>query len=231
MTDTPRSFRHTPIGRFVCAPIEARSYANLLFLALAFPLGLTYFIFLVVGLSLGFGLLIIWVGVPILALVVAGSWLFAAMERRLAIHLLGAHVPPMAPTTRDPRETVWQRLRGVLANPVTWKGMGYLAVKFPLGIATFVVAVTLASLSLAFLLTPFFYAWAPVDMTMSFDGPSWMIDTPGEALLCSLFGAGLTVISLNLFNALAFAWGKLASVLLGSSRFAAPPPEPSAAAA
>ena len=101
MTDTPHSFRQTPIGRFLCAPIEPRSYANLLFLAMAFPLGLAYFIFLVVGLSLGVGLLIIWVGIPILALVLAGSWLLAAMERQLAIHLLGAEVPPMKPQSPD----------------------------------------------------------------------------------------------------------------------------------
>ena len=83
--------------------------------------------------------------------------------------------------------------------------MGYLAIKFPLGVATFVVGITLASLSLAFLLMPFFYTWAPMDVTVSLDGPFWVIDTPGEALLCSLFGLGLTLVSLNLFNALAFA--------------------------
>ena len=146
MTDTPRSFRHTPIGRFLYAPVEPRSYANLLFLGLAFPLGLLYFVFLIVGLSLGFGLLILWIGVPVLALVMAGSWLFAAMERQLAIHLLGAKVPPMSPQSASssaPAGNLWRRLTAVLANPVTWKGMGYLAIKFPLGLATFVVAVTL----------------------------------------------------------------------------------------
>ena len=47
-----------------------------------------------------------------------------------------------------------------------------------------------------------------------------MIDTLGDALLCSLLGAALTLVSLNLFNALASGWGKLASALLGSPRFA-----------
>ena len=225
MTNAPRSFRHTPIGRFLYAPIEPRSYANLLFLGLAFPLGLLYFVFLIVGLSLGFGLLIIWIGVPVLALVMAGSWLFASMERQLAIHLLGAKVPPMAPQPASPAApagSLWRPLTAFLANPVTWKGMGYLAIKFPLGLATFVVAVTLGSLSLAFLLAPVAYNWVPLDVSFSWNGPVRVIDTLGEALLCSLFGVALTLVSLNLFNALASGWGKLASALLGSPRFTAP---------
>jgi hypothetical protein len=230
MTDALSSFRRTPIGRFVCAPIELRSYANLLYLSLAFPLGLAYFIFLTVGLALGFGLVIVWVGIPILALVLAGSWLLAMLERQMAIYLLGTEVPPMRPQPREPAGSLWQRLRAFLANPVTWKGMGYLALKFPFGVATFVVAVTLMSLSLGFLLTPLVYAWAPVGLTVSLDGPFWAIDTPGEAFLCSLFGLALTVVSVNLLNALALAWGKLATALLGSRRFAAAAPEAIAAA-
>src|SRR4051812_46938929 len=90
---TPRN----PIVRFLSAPVEARSYANLLYLAMSFPLGLAYFVFLTVGLSVGIGLTIVWVGLPILALVIAGSWGMAALERQMAIHLLGVAVPPMMP--------------------------------------------------------------------------------------------------------------------------------------
>src|SRR6185295_8476246 len=126
-------FRSTPLGRFLCAPFELRSYANLLYLALAFPLGLAYFVFLVVGLSVGLGTVIIWVGVPILAAVLAGSFAFSMFERELAIRLLGAEVPPMTPATGGP-QSVSQRIKAFLKNPVTWKGLGYLAVKFPLGL-------------------------------------------------------------------------------------------------
>ncbi|MEE8442664.1 MAG: sensor domain-containing protein, partial [Dehalococcoidia bacterium] len=53
---------------------DPQSYINIFYLFLAFPLGIGYFVFLVTGISVGFGLLIIWVGVPILVLVLAGSW-------------------------------------------------------------------------------------------------------------------------------------------------------------
>ena len=85
------------LARFFMAPFRLQTYANLLYLALAFPLGLAYFIFLTVGLPLGYALTVIWVGIPILGLVFAGSWWMSALERRLAIGLLGAEVPPMAP--------------------------------------------------------------------------------------------------------------------------------------
>jgi hypothetical protein len=230
-TETPKP----PAGalaRFLRAPIEARSYGNLLFLALAFPTGLAYFVFLSVGLSLGLGLTIVWVGLPILALVVGLSFALAALERQLAIHLLGARVPPMAPTPPpDPavRAGAWQRFREFLANPVTWKGMGYLAVKFPLGLLSFVVLVTLVALAGAFLAAPFLYTWEPIYL---FDRP---VDNLGAALACALVGAVLALVSLNLFNLLAAGWRELARALLGSPRFAAAnaplPAEPAPTAA
>ena len=60
---------------------EPQSYINILYLFLSFPLGIAYFVFLVTGISLGFGLAIIWVGVPILVLVLAGSWALCQLER------------------------------------------------------------------------------------------------------------------------------------------------------
>lgn len=204
------------LRRFLRAPIEARSYGNLLYLALAFPCGLAYFVFLTVGLSVGLGLTIVWVGLPILALVLAGSFGLAALERQLAIHLLGARVPPMAPPA-PAGATFWQRLRAFLANPVTWKGMGYLAVKFPLGLASFVALVTLGSVAGALLFTPFLYTWLPIEL---FDRP---VDNLGLALACGVAGAVLALVSLNLFNLVAAGWRELARTLLGSARFNAPP--------
>ena len=109
------------LARFLRAPIEARSYGNLLYLALAFPTGLAYFVFLAVGLALGLGLSIVWIGLPILGLVLAVSFGLAALERQLAIRLLGAEVPPMLPAPAAAEVGVWRRLRAFLANPVTWK--------------------------------------------------------------------------------------------------------------
>ena len=50
------------IGRFFGVFAEPQSYLNILFLFLGLPLGITYFVFLVAGFSVGVGLVVIWVG-------------------------------------------------------------------------------------------------------------------------------------------------------------------------
>lgn len=202
---------------FFKAPFRLRTYTNLLYLALAFPLGLFYFIFLSVGLSVGAGLTLVWIGIPILALVFAGTWGFSALERQLAIHALGAAVPPMSPAVMAPVQTVWQRVKAFFSNPVTWKGMAFLLVKLPLGIVSFVSIIFLLVTSLAFLVVPFVWQWGPADFDA--EGVVFLVDTWGEALLCGFFGLGLLFVSLNLLNGLALIWRWTATVLLGSERF------------
>jgi len=216
--------------RFLMAPVEVRTYTNLFYLALAFPLGLFYFIFLLTGLALGFGLTIIWIGLPILAIVFAACWGMAALERRLAMLLLGAEVPPMAPrATGQPRD-VWTAVKEFLANPVTWKGLSFLFMKFPLGILSFVLTLTSLVIPTAFLFAP--VAWGFDDVY--YDIPFWNIDTFGETLILSALGFVGLLVSLNVLNLLGRVWRELAEVMLGSRRFeepaesAAPPnlPEP-----
>ena len=46
---------------------------------------------------------------------------------------------PLASTTPDAPRSFWRTVGDFLGNPVTWKGMGYLLIKLPLGIVTFAV--------------------------------------------------------------------------------------------
>lgn len=212
---------------FFQAPIRLRTYTNLLFLSLALPLGLVYFIFLAVGLTLGFGLTIIWVGLPILALVFAGSWGMSALERRLAIGLLGADVPPMAPAPSAQTLGFWQRLRTFLSNPVTWKGMGYLLIKLPLGIVTFVALVTSVSVSTGLMLVPVLWPFADMSFDFDIDGVFMEPATFDGALFIGLVGVVFFLVSLNLLNGLALIWRQLATLMLGSPRHTGAPPAPS----
>lgn len=208
---------------FFKAPFRLRTYTNLLYLALAFPMGLLYFIFLSVGIPLGVGLTLVWIGIPILALVFAGSWGLAALERQIAIHALGAQVPPMSPPPVQTTQSVWERVKAFFSNPVTWKGMAFLLLKLPLGIVSFISTVFLLSASAAFLVVPFVWQWGA---DFEADGVILAVDSWGEAWLCALFGLGLLFVSLNLLNGLALVWRWAATFLLGSERFAAPAPPP-----
>ena len=72
---------------------NSQSYLNIVYLLLAFPLGTFYFVFLITGLSLGFGLIITLLGIPILLLVLGGSVVLCRFERSIANNLLKQDIP------------------------------------------------------------------------------------------------------------------------------------------
>ena len=202
-----------------------QTYVNALYLLLSFPLGIAYFVFLVTGLSVGFGLLVIWVGVPILALVLAGSWALARFEQEATNRLLKLDIPtiplPRASTplsadaaTISGVERVfirtWRHFKAHLSDRVTWTGMLYLLLKFPVGIASFVIVVTLASVTATLLGAPFYY-WADDGIDIGI----WQVNKLWEALILMLVGAPLLFVSLHLINAAAFVSGRIASLMLG----------------
>jgi len=104
------------LGWFFGVVVRPRTWLNVLFQWLAFPLGLFYFVFLSVGLSVGLGLVIIWVGIPILLVVAGAWWLFGAFERVQARYLLGADVP-MSPRAWESANGVWGKLKPTSAAP------------------------------------------------------------------------------------------------------------------
>lgn len=223
---------HSALRRLARMPFEARSWGALAYSLLAFPLGLFYFVFLVTGLPLGVGLLIVWVGFPILALVFAGSWGFAVFEREIAHLMLGADVPPMGPRPETrPERTLLERLGDHLANRVTWTSFVFLLLKFPLGIASFVAMVTALATSFAFLGAPWLYRDAWYGVRFEIDGWFWRIDTLGEALVCSVFGVFMLLATLLVARGLGALWARLATVMLGSTEYAVAagsPPAPPA---
>lgn len=197
----------TPWISFFGVLVDRRAYLALLYLLLAMPLGVLYFCFLVTGWSLGLGLLILWVGLLVLLVVLAGSLGLAMFERQQAIWLLGAPVGPVR-RPEPPASGALAALRELVTNPVTWKGMLFLLLKFPLGIASFVFAVTAFSLSLALLTAPFHWRISSLDFYW------WFVDSTADALLCSLLGALLLVLSLHATRGLGWLWGRLSMLCL-----------------
>jgi hypothetical protein len=184
-----------------------QTYLNIVYLYLAFPLGLLYFICLVVGLALGFSLLIIWVGIFILLTVLGGIWLGILLERKLAEGLLNISIPSLTQPSNS-QNNLWERLKAYLVNPSTWRGAAFLFLKFPIGIASFVLVTTLISISVALFLTPVYYSWVPVQVFM------WQITTLPAAVAACAAGVLVGTFSLHMFNLAAIAMGKLARVML-----------------
>ena len=201
---------HNSRSSFFGVIARKSTYSGLLYLLLSFPLGIFYFVFIVTGLSLGCGLIITLIGIPILVGVLAACLYLVAAERGLATGLLGAQIT--APSRGDPPLKLWGKLKALLANPATWKGLLYLFLKFPLGIVNFVLLVTLLATSLGLMATPFYYSWA--DYT--FVEP-WVIDTVWEALVVAGVGVLLLLASLHVLNGVAWVSAWFARVMLGSA--------------
>lgn len=195
---------------------------------MSFPLGIGYFIFLVTGVSLGFGLLVIWVGVPILALVLAVSRQLSRFERLTTSRMLHFDIPPIAGrTSGEPgladgvrlsaAERVfiqtWRHFKAHVSNRLTWTGMLYLLLKFPIGTASFVIVVTLVSVTAALLGAPFYY-WVGNGIDLGF----WRVDALWEALVLTVVGVPAISVSLHLMNVSAWVSGRIAQVMLAKLR-------------
>lgn len=133
------TFTETVLHPFV----ERRTYLALAYALLGLPLGIFYFVFVVTGLSLGLGLLVTLLGVPVLALTLAGCRGLAQLERSLTASLLDAAMPRV--DTGREQGSIWQKLGFLVRSGSTWRELAYLLLRFPAGIASFSIAVTAVS--------------------------------------------------------------------------------------
>ncbi|WP_094227294.1 sensor domain-containing protein [Methanolobus psychrotolerans] len=195
----------TALREFVKVAYEKQTYMNILYLLFSFPLGTAYFIFLVTGLSLGFGLLLVWIGIPVLLLVFLAWWEIASFERQMAIWLLGIDIPSMSlkPVNKN---SIIGRVICRVKSPVTWKALVFLVVKFPLGIFSLVVMTFLIALTMGMLINPLLYILG-----------NGSVDSLQKAVLLSLSGVFVGLASMHVLNLLAYIAGSFAKKMLGES--------------
>jgi hypothetical protein len=202
---------------------KARTWRNVGYLLLAFPLGIFYFVFLVTGLSLGAGLFITLLGIPILVGVLAAAYGLGAFERTLTNGLLGQHTPPAGRLAVE--GTLWDKVKALFGSAETWKRVAYLFLVFPLGIIGFSLVVTTFAL-FALVATPLFYLqdW----WITSGDWPTswWAVDSTGDAFLVAGLGILAGFVLLHVCNFVAKAWGEFARLMLGPTRHHPAPVEP-----
>src|SRR4051812_16455178 len=197
------------LARFAGVARNPQSYRNLLYLVLALPLGVAYVAILVAGLSAGAGLAVILVGIVLLLGTLFALRAMAAVERMLARRLLRIAIHP--PIEGGLHSTWRQRVQLWLRDPVTWKSLVFLLGKLPMGIVAYGAIVLLGFTSLVLVCAPVLVAFTPV----IFFG--WEIDNPVAAIAAVPVGAVLFLLSLHLFNGLAWIFGVCARVMLGPS--------------
>jgi signal transduction histidine kinase len=190
---------------------QGATYARALYLLLGLPLGVFYFTFLVTAISVGGGLLIIWVGVPILAGTVIAWRAMGTFERLLLSGMAGANIDP--PQRRIERGmSLGRKARALLSDSYTWRSLGWLLLRFPLGIAGFVVVVVLVSVSLSLLVAPLALIWQDqIDL-------GWGVrDNTGLLWLGPVAGLILAPVSAHIISGFGRLHGLMARPLLGPS--------------
>ncbi len=135
---------------------------------LSLATGIFFFTWVVTGLSLSLGLLILIIGIPLTVLFFGSVRGLALLEGRLVEALLGERMP-RRPRYTDRSRTWLQRIGDMFTDGRTWLTLLYFVLMLPLGVIYFTIAVTLLSLSLGFI-------WAPVAALFSGDIPGVYVD-------------------------------------------------------
>lgn len=174
-------------------PLDGQTYRNVLYLLLAFPLGIAYFVALTTAVSTTLGLAITLAG-PV---AFVGTLLLALglthVDTRLSEVLLGVDLA--SPEFPD-REGVVPYLRELVTSRDAWLGVCYLFWRFLLGLLAFVLLVTGLSLSVSLLAAPLAYGDSIV---VNYQLGTWQVNTFSRSLLAA--GVGLVVGFLTLLVA------------------------------
>jgi signal transduction histidine kinase len=186
----------------------SRGWNEFLYVAVGLPLGLTWVIVLAVLISLGVGLAILTVGIPLLAFTLL-LWRWGAdTERQRAALVLGepiarpVRLAPLSPRFID-------RWVARVRDRTTWRDLGYMLLLGPVGIIAGTITVALWSAAVAALVSPLFAAGAADG---SFLGDLSTAATAGVALASIPIAAVAAIAT----RALATGCSALARLLLAS---------------
>ncbi|MEU6391953.1 sensor domain-containing protein [Streptomyces sp. NPDC046939] len=225
--DEPRPARHG-LGRLPAglrAPVEGRAWREFAYLLLSLPIAIAAFVWSVTMLSLGAGLLITFIGVPVLAAALAGARGIGALERARARALLGLEIgspEPVRPRTGGP--LAW--LGATLKSGVSWRHAVYTVLHFPWAVFAFSVAVTFWTTGWTLLTYPLWQWVYPMYggqgglQLYGDEAHSVYLDNPFEITLTAAVGLLVTLATPWIVRALTTVDRLLVVGLLGPSRLA-----------
>ncbi|MEV8032842.1 sensor domain-containing protein [Streptomyces sp. NPDC086182] len=206
-------------------PIEARSWREFGYVMLGLPLGIIMFTFAVTMVSLGAGLLITFLGIPVLAAALAGCRGFGSLERARARGLLGVEVAEPEPL-RMKKHGAMAWMGAVLKSGTSWRHLLYAVIQFPWSVFSFVVALNFWAYGWALLTYPLWFWIFPMyggqdGLQLYGDGThSIYLDNPFEITVTALVGLLFTMATPWIVRALTSVDRLMVHGLLGPSRLA-----------
>lgn len=202
--------------RFFSVVSDPKTYGALLFMLLALPTGIFYFVWTVTGISLTLGLAILIIGIPFALLFVASVRVLSHVEGRMVEGLLGVRMPRRLPAPSGSEQTLFSRIKEVLTDPRTWSSMLYLLLRLPLGIIYFVLAVVGIAVSVAFTGGAILGLVTNESHFQASDVPwlNHLFHTAPGLFVLALVGILCFLVTLHIARAIGWLHARLAEVLL-----------------
>jgi hypothetical protein len=146
----------TPAPRFWQAPFTRRTYRELGYVCTSLVTAVIGFTWVVTLFSLGAGTLVTVLGLPVLALLLAGARGLGRLELRRVERLLDLRLAEPAPVVVPEGAGFWAQLGARLRDAAGWRAACYQLLMFPWRIFSFCVCATLWITALAMTTLP---AW------------------------------------------------------------------------
>ncbi|MGW5102255.1 sensor histidine kinase [Streptomyces sp. NPDC004100] len=205
------------------APFEGRTWREFGYVLLSLPIAIAMFVWAVTAVSLGAGLLVTFIGVPVLALGLAGCRGFGALERARARGLLRVEVAEPEPlTVRGPGALAW--IGAVLKSGSSWRTLLFALLRFPWAVFSFAVGLSFWTYGWALLTYPLWFWVFPMyagqgGIQLYGDAHhSVYLDNPFEITVTALTGLVFTLLTPWVLRGLTTVDGLLVRGLLGPSR-------------
>ncbi|MBB4793196.1 signal transduction histidine kinase [Streptomyces nodosus] len=207
------------------APVEGRSWRELCHLVLSLPIGTVMFAYSVTMFSMGVGLLVTFLGIPVLAAGLMGCRGFGVLERARARALLGLDVAEPEPL-RPRRGGAMAWMGAVFKSGSSWRHMLYTVLQFPWTLFSSVAGLVFWSCGWSLLTYPLWFWVFPVYagqggiQLYGDETHSVYLDNPFEITVTALVGLLLTLATPWIIRGLTTVDRLLVLGLLGPSPLA-----------
>jgi signal transduction histidine kinase len=202
--------RSTLIGQLLGPLVSARTWLATMHLIVGLPVGIVLSTLAITGVSLGVGLLPLFLlGIPVLVVTIWIVSTGARFERARYALLLGVTIPPPVGVADD---RWWPRFLARLRTASTWKQLAYCFLWLPIGVIDFTLTVVLWSVAVSLVALPTYNAFLPQGGASI---GSFVLNTWWLVTCACLAGIVLLLVAPHLIRGLATVEATIAKALLG----------------
>jgi len=208
---TTQKKEKSTLARFFSIFADPRAWGSLIYMVFALVTGIIYFTWAVTGISIGFSMIILIIGIPIIIIFLYSIRGISFVEGRIVEALLGERMPRRSKYTNR-NVKLWDRIKDLFTDRTTWLGILYMVLQLPLGIIYFTIMTVLIATSIGFIFAPI----VQLLMNVSFihiggeyyGPPNWTLP------LISIGGFLLLTINMHLARFIGKIHGRWAKLLL-----------------